>query len=82
MEVNFNLRFWFSTIIIIHINTYFRIIIVNIITTISIIIISQEKKDIDTSMRLNSLLLKNDLLAESLFHVFDQVVLRPGTWYL
>ena len=41
-------------------------------------IIAQEKKDIDTSMRLNSLLLKNDLLAESLFHVFDQVLFEPA----
>ena len=33
---------------------------------------SKERRDVDTTMRLSSLLLKNDLLAESLFHVFDQ----------
>ena len=37
-----------------------------------IAIMSKEGKDVDTTMRLSSLLLKNDLLAESLFHVFDQ----------
>ena len=35
-------------------------------------IMPKERRDVDTTMRLSSLLLKNDLLAESLFHVFDQ----------
>ena len=37
-----------------------------------IVIMPKERRDVDTTMRLSSLLLKNDLLAESLFHVFDQ----------
>ena len=53
----------------------------NNIFIIITIMITQEKKDVDTSMRLNSLLLKNDLLSESLFHVFDQVT-STATWYL
>ena len=67
------------------VTTFTIITIITIITTpLMIMIITQEKKDIDTSMRLNSLLLKNDLLAESLFHVFDEVpdtclYLVPGT---